>query len=69
MKALTLKDFREITKDLPEDTQLMYNGYYKGLRLSGYAYNDLRISNICDGTQIVINPANDFDDRHVRKIG
>lgn len=71
MSKLTLKSFRELTKDLPEDTPIYYHAYYKGCCLSAYVSEELWIFPK-DGKlpkAVVINPGEDYDSRRPKKEG
>ena len=60
---MTLKEFREFTKDLPEDTGIAYHAYYKGCCLSPYVLEHAWIYNDAFKQIVVINPESDYDDR------
>ncbi len=40
MSVLNLGKFRELTKDLPDDTPIMFNNYYKGNGFVAYLYEN-----------------------------
>ncbi len=61
---MTLKEFRELTKDLPEDSRIYYHSYYKGLGLRSYEIED---SWIYQNKNVVINPGEYYDPRKPKK--
>lgn len=72
--TLTLKKFREMTKDLPEDTPIYYHAYYKGLCLNTYRPDDIWFfpkgaQQNADIRGVVLNPGDDHDPRSARKTG
>lgn len=65
MTNLTLKVFRQLTADLPEDTPIFYHAYYKGCCLYAYAEEDLWLypKGGRSVLGVVMNPGPDYDDR------
>jgi len=61
---MTLGEFRQATRDLPDETLLCYHGYYKGCCLKGYRLEDTWTFPK-DGAPkaFVINPGTDYDPR------
>jgi hypothetical protein len=57
---MTIKQFREATKALPDTAQICYHGYDKGCCLLPYDKSELWIF---EGQAVVINPGNDYDPR------
>ena len=58
---MTLKEFREFTKDMPEDRQIMYESYYKGCSITPYDISEIWIKE--DDNALVMNPGDDYDER------
>lgn len=69
-KKLTLKEFRNLTENLPEDLVLTYHNWDEGNGLNAYRISDLwfypKDSN--NKTHLVLNPGNDWDSRGCRKV-
>ena len=72
-KILTLGEFRQLIKDLPDTVKLGYHGYYKGCCLSNYLVSDHWIypkdySSTGETPKIlVLNPGDDYDSHSSRK--
>lgn len=63
---MTLKEFRQATKDLPEDWEIMYEAYYKGCCLAAYkAFANEVTNNYIDREHraVVLNPGKYYDER------
>jgi len=60
---MTLKEFREFTKDLPEDSGICYHAYYKGCCLSTFELKRAWIFDKDGYPAVVINPGTDYDGR------
>ena len=58
---MTLGEFRQMTKDLPDSTPIMYHAYDNGCchALYSHGWNYVDNENKC----VVLNPGDDFDDR------
>ena len=59
---MTLGEFKEWTKNLPDDTLLVYPSYYKGRRLSDYSIDRCWIYDRNEKVAIVIAPDDDYDE-------
>lgn len=57
---MTLGEFKEWTKNLPDTTLLVYQSYYKGRRLSDYSIDRCWIYNKNENVAIVMNPGDDY---------
>lgn len=70
MSKLTLKLFKELTKDLPENTPIYYHAYYKGCCLNSYVTEDMWFFPHDKElkTAIVLNPGEEYDGRRPKKI-
>ena len=66
---LTLGQFKELTKHLPDNTPIYYHAYDKGCCLNSYILDDLWFyPKDKPAIGIVINPGEDYDCRASRKI-
>lgn len=60
---MTLDEFRQLTKDLPGDCEIMYNSYHKGCCLS--TYSDVSVDKTLQ--VVIMNPNEDYDGRKPQK--
>jgi hypothetical protein len=60
MKLLTIKELKEIMKDLPEDTRIMYPYRYKGAGLCNYITSDIWVYDK-EEKVLIIQPGPEFD--------
>ena len=69
-KKLTLKEFRNLTENLPDDLVLTYHNWDKGRGLNAYRISDLWFypKDSVNKTHLVLNPGNDWDSRDCRKV-
>lgn len=69
-EKLTLKKFKEIIKDLPDDLVLTYHNWDEGNGLNSYRISDLWLypKDSVNKTHLVLNPGNDWDSRGCRKV-
>ena len=58
-KPLTLAIFREMTKNLPPETIIRYNGWYKGNCLSAFDCSNVYVDEKYES--IVMNPGEDYN--------
>ena len=63
---MTLKQFRELTKDMPEDREIMYHSYNEGCSITPYDIEGVWIKE--DDNALVMNPGEDYDDRTPEKF-
>lgn len=58
---MTLGEFNELTKDLPDTTLIVYPAYYKGRRLLEYSIDRCWIYNRNGRVAIVMATGDDYD--------
>jgi hypothetical protein len=68
LTTLTLGEFREITRHLPDETPLMYHAHDNGCCLGNYTTADVWFyPKDRDTRAVVLNPADDWDSRQARE--
>ena len=61
---MTLKQFKDMVADLPDDTLIVYHSYYKGCGYTPYSHG-LNYTGVVNGEKkIILNPGDDYDERH-----
>jgi hypothetical protein len=60
---MKLGEFREMTKDIPDDVDICYHSYFKGCSLSAYKLKDFWLFEKDGNRAVVMNPDVDYDAR------
>jgi len=60
---MNLGEFREWTKDMPDDTLIGYHAYYKGCALGVFKKHNCWIYDKNGDKVVVMNPDIDYDSR------